>query len=75
MEDIHLPPMNSQFHEKLETFRSMTKMDGTGQELPVSETEAQAVFNSYIQSALEENRKRIFDEAEQFIEDLKNGTF
>lgn len=74
LKTVKLPPMNQQFHKKLLQFREMTKVGPDGGEVPVSEAEAMTSFNRYVNDTLEANRKRIFDEANQFIEDLKHGT-
>ena len=72
MGDVQLPYMNRTLAKKLKEFKQMKKSSVSGDK-PISDVEAKTAYNQYVDDILEENRKRIFSEAEDFINDLRNG--
>ncbi len=73
LESIKLPFMNKKLEAKYHQFASMTKVGPDGEELAITKEESTAAYEEYINLAMEDNRTRIFKEADEFIEDLKHG--
>lgn len=73
LEEIKLPFMSTSLKRKYEQFEAMIKVGPGGNEIPVSPEEVNATFEEYKNSALSQNRDRIFRESDTFIEDLKHG--
>jgi hypothetical protein len=73
LEDMELPIISKRFNRIKTEFENMTKTNGLGEEVPVTEEESHSAYLGYIDAMLDENRDKIFQEADEFVADLKTG--
>lgn len=73
MDELELPIISQMLNKKRSQFGDMTIINDEMEEVKVDSDQADSAYQGYIDQMLNDNRARIFKEADEFIEDLKNG--